>query len=214
MNTADMKAKEVTLERVADGNFYALRTTDGVFGSMEDALEETLIKEKSMLVSGLVAREHVEESGNDGKVPNFVALVRRQLGTSHDAFVKKLRSILPDFELKETIQRGDGMHRTLDKILTDKQVVSVIQRYFYEQTLMQENVHIDGCFEDDMVYHLPLRNYYEFDEEKRKPVHVKYALPTECLKRFRSENETIASGFFSPQADGSYSKLAQIAGFR
>ena len=208
-----MKVEEVTLERVADGNFYALRATDGVFGFMEDKLEETLVKEKSMLVSGLVAPEHIEDPGNDGKVPKFVALVRRQSGTSHDAFVKKLRSILSDFELKETIQDGDGMYRTLDKILTDKQVVCVMQRYFYETTLVCENVRADGCYEEDMVYHLPVEQYYHLDKEKRKAVHVKYALPTECLKRFRLDHETIASAFFSPQADGKYSELAETAGF-
>ena len=155
----------------------------------------------------------MEESRNDRKVPKFLALVRRQQGTSHDSFIRKLCDILPGFEVNETTQRQDGMYRTLDKILSDKQVVCVVQRYFYEQTLVPENVHTDGCFEEDMIFHLPVRNHYQFNEDEGKPMHMKCALPTEVLVNFRSDYETIANGFFSPQADGTHSKLAWIAGF-
>ena len=214
MDSLDTKTKEVTVERVADGNFYALRSREEDFCKMEDFLEDVLVKEKSLLVSGLIAREHMEESRNDCKVPKFLALVRRQQGTSHDVFIRKLRDILPGFELSEITQRQDGMCRTLDKILTDKQVVCVTQRYFYEQTLVGENVCIDGCFEEDMIFHLPVRNYYEFNEAEGKPKHMKYGLPSDVLGRFRTEYETVAIGFFSPQADGTYSYLAMLAGFR
>ena len=55
MNNLNMKTAEVTLERVADGNFYVLRSREEDFCTMEDLLEDVLVKEKSLLVSGLIA---------------------------------------------------------------------------------------------------------------------------------------------------------------